>query len=255
MGSIIGKEILKNKEIKKENFYLVDKNIEKTNYFLKNGCKVYLSVNDIENNILNSFDLIIFAIKPQEFSKMNFVGKLNNNIKILSVMAGISINKISNKIGADKILRIMPNTPISIGKGVMGYYFSKSFKEDEKKEILNLIKNFGLFVLCKDEEQINSITVISGSGPAYFYRILEIFQKQAVEFGFSELDARKMVLQTLLGSGLLAEKGDKNFAELRKEVTLKGGTTEKALKYFDENSLEKILLNGILEAKLRAKSL
>ncbi len=251
MGTIIGKNILKNKKIENKNFFVIDRNKDKTDFFFKKGCNV--SNNIFEEKFYQDIDLIILAIKPQsflEFSKMK--KKIKNKTRVLSIMAGIKTEIIEEKLGVEKVIRIMPNIPIEISKGVIGYYFSKSFNDFEKENILKLIDKFGVLIKCDNEDQINSITAISGSGPAYFYNILEILQEQAISFGFSESVSKKIVLQTMIGSGLFAEKKDESFKELKEKVTSKKGTTEKALEDFKKNKLSQILKNGIIKAKERA---
>jgi len=179
----------------------------------------------------------------------------------LSIAAGISVLDIQENSGIDSIVRIMPNTPLLIGKGVSGYFMSKKVAENDENisYIRNMINCFGLAIECETEEKINSITALSGSGPAYFFRLLESMAEQGENFGFSKKDSENIALHTLLGAGLLAEKAlenkTDNFTSLREKVTSKGGTTESALNYFEKNGLSKIFQGGIISAKNRAEEL
>ena len=118
---------------------------------------------------------------------------------------------------------------------------------------------FGLAIKCKTEEKINAITALSGSGPAYFFRLLESMQEQGEMFGFTANESAQIALQTLLGAGFLAEKSLKNntdnFASLREKVTSTGGTTAAALNYFEKNGLSSIFQGGMISAKNRAGEL
>lgn len=251
MGKIFYKNILKTEKIYKDNFYVVDRNLDNEND------NFFLNLED-ERILYNEIDIYILAIKPQD---INIIKKIKNKIKkdavMITILAGVSIEKIKSILDNNelKILRIMPNMLIETKFGIIGYTFSDNFEEKNKSKILELIDEKEKFIKCKTEKKLDKITALSGSGPAYFFEILRIFKKQAIEFGFSEKDARKIVLNTMIGSGFYAKEFEVDFNEMIKKVSSKKGTTAEALRGFKENNLEKVLRNGIINAYKRAVEL
>lgn len=261
MGSAMGLALLKSGCIKAENFFVVNPSPEKLQKFSQKGCKTSHHAEDF----IPQADIILLAIKPQILRNfletMQRKNKFSGDQILLSIAAGISTSEIKKASGLSKIVRVMPNTPLLVEKGVSGYYFSPEISSSERLTITHLIQCFGLSIECDSEDKINAITALSGSGPAYFFRILESMSEQAEKFGFSKNEAEKISLHTLLGAGFLAEdyrnssENSGNFTQLRKNVTSKGGTTEAALKYFEENNFSEIFQEGILKAKKRAEEL
>jgi len=259
MGSAIANALLSSSIISSENFFIADPTPEKTQKFLEKGCHTAQT----PEQFLVDAEIIIVATKPQVLRNLLATWKekqlFSKNQVIISIAAGVSVSEIQKYSGVKKIVRVMPNTPLLVGKGVSGYYTSPEISEQEFLEISGMINTFGLAIHCESEEKIDSITALSGSGPAYFFRILESMSEQAEKFGFSKQEAEQISLQTLLGAGFLAENSLKNnsenFSELRKKVTSKGGTTEAALQYFKKNNFSEIFQRGIQEAKKRAEEL
>ncbi len=259
MGSAMGIALLDSGYITPENFYVANPSKEKLQKFLEKGCHISQNAEDF----IPEADVIILATKPQILrnllSEMNEKNKFSENQILVSIAAGVPVSEIQKHSGIKKIVRVMPNTPLLVGKGVSGYFMSDNLNNEEKNKISRMIEIFGLAIKCENEEKINAITALSGSGPAYFFRILESMSEQAENFGFTKDEAEKISLHTLLGAGFLAEKSLENnsgdFAQLRENVTSKGGTTEAALNFFEDNSLSVIFQGGIQEAKKRAEEL
>lgn len=255
MGSAIVKSILKNILYKPEDLYLIDTNIEKLSHFKDLGCNISIAEN--ENKIIESSDILLLAIKPQSIK--NYLEKIKKylpkNILIISIIAGVSTSVLSEYSGINKIIRIMPNTPLLVNEGVSGYYVTKNVNEDEKDIVKKLLNSFGLAIFCNTESQIDKITALSGSGPAYYFYLLEQTIDQAKSFGFTEEESKTIALQTMKGSYCLAINSDESIESLRKNITSKGGTTESALNYFRKNNLNEIWKGGIKSAYKRAKEL
>lgn len=253
MGNSFANTLLQAKIINPESLFLCDQNTEKLSEFEKKGCIISQNAEEL----IPEATLIFLAVKPQNAQEL--LSKWNpyfsENKVIISMMAGISIETIQKHSGVQKIIRIMPNTPMLVEKGLLGYFFTKNFSKTEQKEYSNILQKLSESVECSSEEQINSITALSGSGPAYYFRLMEMMQEQAISFGFSEKDAKRISLQTLIGSGELAKKSNEDFSVLRQKVTSKGGTTEAALTYFEKNNLENIWKTGMQKAKKRAEEL
>ncbi len=261
MGSAIGKALLQNDFITPQNFLVSDNWEKNLDFFEKQNCEISANVKEL----IPKADIIILATKPQPLRDLLLEWKNKNLFKkdviLLSIAAGISVLDIQENSGITSVVRIMPNTPLLVGKGVSGYFMSKKVTENNENisYIKNMINCFGLAIECETEEKINYITALSGSGPAYFFRLLESMAEQGENFGFSKKDSENIALNTLLGAGLLAEKALKNktdnFTSLREKVTSKGGTTEAALDYFEKNGLSEIFQGGMISAKNRAKEL
>ncbi|MFA6273784.1 MAG: pyrroline-5-carboxylate reductase [Candidatus Paceibacterota bacterium] len=238
----------------------------KTKFFEK-ICVIEQDLNKIKNlkkkfskNVIYSPDLkdaqncnvIILAIKPQDFR--NFSLKLKNNSLVISIMAGISTKEIAKILSTKKIIRAMPNMPAKIKKGVIGYFASKNVSKDEKLFAQKLFSEMGFSFFLSSEKEIDMITAVSGSGPAYIFYIIDCFIKSAYFIGLKGDLAKKIVLETFKGSLVLVnEKTD--FSTLIKNVASKGGTTEAALKEFNNSKIDKIWQKAISSAYKRAQEL
>lgn len=189
----------------------------------------------IEEAVLNS-ELIILATKPQHFPEVAEVIKKNVSEKtsVLSIMAGISTQTIGELTGLKKIIRAMPNTPLQLGKGVTGWYATPTTDQSTANTIVSFLETFGIVIACRTEDDINKITAISGSGPAYFFYATECLMEAAKKLGFSEEDSQKLALNTLFGAAAMLEKNP-DPRTLKENVMSKGGTTEAALASFENN--------------------
>ncbi len=194
-------------------------------------------------------DIVILAIKPQDFESLEL--NLQNEL-LISIMAGVNLKKLAEKTCAKKIVRSMPNLPLRVGAGFTGW-ISKNVKE--KKLVKDIFSMFGEEIELKNEDAINAITALSGSGPAYFFYLCELMTEQACHFGFSKKDAEKIASNTLLGAAELVRNKTESFADLRASVSSKKGTTEAALNYFIRSNFAKLFKDGINRAKARSEKL
>lgn len=206
---------------------------------------------------IGTFDIIILAVKPQDFSALSLKVKpyLNKNQIILSVMAGVTITTIENHLGCPKIVRCMPNIPSQIGKGMTVFTASNAVDRKELFIIQNLINTTGKSIYVENETLINAATAISGSGPAYVFYYMNSMIKAAVELGFCESEAELLVNQTFMGSVDLQNSSSISNEEWIKKVASKGGTTEQALLVFEKESLEQTIVNAVFAANNRATEL
>ena len=202
-------------------------------------------------------DLIIIAVKPQDFGFVaeNLPFSISEKSMILSIMAGISIEKIQKLLNHKSVVRAMPNSPTLLGMGITGYTAAEGISFSELMNVERLLNSTGRSVYLEDESLLNGVTALSGSGPAYFYYIIDAMIKAGTEMGIDENLSKLFVKQTMLGAYHLINNSDKSLEELIKDVASKGGTTEAALKTFDENALKETLKKGILSAEDRAKEL
>ena len=214
-----------------------------------------------EINSFNSFDVIIVATKPDIYKDIftdikNKLDKKNESL-IISILAGITINKIEEFISPFPIIRSMPNIAVSVGEGMTALYGNRNVKK-KNINITNLIfESVGKKIWLDNELQLNAFTAISGSGPAYYFYLTECIQIIAVEEGFSEEASKIISRQLIVGSGRLSELSNIDISQLRKNVTSKKGTTESALGVLNDNNsgLLMKLRQAIKKAKKRSEEI
>lgn len=206
-------------------------------------------------------DIIVLAIKPQMMSEVlkelaQNISSFNNKL-IISIMAGVTIQRMQELLpNANRIVRVMPNTPALLGLGLAGLYSSAECSNDDIELADYLLKTCGKTVWVKEENDIDSITALSGSAPAYFFLFMECMVNKAKELGFSEEDAKLIIEQVALGSAqMVSQNKDKTIAELRQAVTSKGGTTFAALQVFEQDGLEQITHKAMDACIARAKEM
>jgi pyrroline-5-carboxylate reductase len=206
---------------------------------------------------INQFDIVILAVKPQDFDVLATMLKpyLNENQILFSVMAGIKIDNIQSKLGCSKVVRSMPNIPTQIGMGMTVFSASAAVDRKELFIIQNLINTTGKSVYVEDEKLIDAATAISGSGPAYVFYFMKSMIQAAVQLGFSESEAELLVNQTFMGSVAIQNANSLSNEEWITKVASKGGTTESALKIFEKNALEQAIVKAIQAANDRALEL
>ncbi|SEM14283.1 pyrroline-5-carboxylate reductase [Chryseobacterium taichungense] len=255
MGLSFSKSFLKYELIKPENLHLITRNESKFSEISKEFSKSKISTFDQVNDI--DADLIIIAVKPQDFQYLseNFRFQMKENQMVLSIMAGIKIEKIQKLLNHPMVVRAMPNSPTLLGMGITGYTSAEGVSFSQLINIERLLNSTGRSVYLENEDLLDGVTALSGSGPAYFYYIVDAMIKAGIEMGIDENLSKLFVQQTMLGAYHLINNSDKSLEELIKDVASKGGTTEAALKTFNENNLKEILKSGILNAENRAKEL
>lgn len=173
-------------------------------------------------------DFVILGMKPQQFLEFTkeYKSFFNSKSTIISLLAGTDVQTIARELGAQKIARVMSNTPALIGEGLHALYFKDI---EDQKTIQEMFKASGKVITLGSEDQIDAITHFSGSGPAYVFDMARALIKELVDRGLSETDARLAIAQTLYGSSKLLLESDLEAITLRKQVTSKAGVTEKVL--------------------------
>lgn len=196
--------------------------------------------------------VIVLAVKPQIMKQA--VTSINHLLRttkplIISIAAGIRIEDIIRWIGETlSVIRVMPNTPALINNGVSGMLANVETSEYQQKIAESIMQSVGPVVWVRDEHDIDVVTGISGSGPAYYFKLMEIMINSAKAHGLGEETARTLVLQTALGAARLANVSEYLPDELRRQVTSPGGTTQAALSSMEENGIEQIISEGIKKA-------
>ncbi len=203
--------------------------------------------------------ILVLSVKPQNMTDalQSIKDAVKPDTLIITIAAGIKVAKIANALGDIAIVRVMPNTPALISEGA-----SALFANDKAKPMLDkamsIFSSVGKAVVVEDENLIDAVTAVSGSGPAYYFLLMEEMIKAAVELGLPETVAKDLVLQTAKGAGLLAIEADKTGetpAELRRKVTSPGGTTEAALKVFASKDFSQLIKDALTAACERSKEL
>ncbi len=209
------------------------------------------------NESLGDFDIVILAVKPQdfEFLAQSIQPFLKDSQIVFSVMAGIAIAKLESRLSCSKVVRSMPNIPTQIGMGMTVFTASASVDRKELFIIQNLINTTGKSVYVEDEKLINAATAISGSGPAYVFYFMKSMIQAAVDLGFNESEAELLVNQTFMGSVAIQNSYSLSNEEWIAKVASKGGTTESALKVFENGILENTIIDAVKAANHRAAEL
>lgn len=228
----------------KENVWLCDHHPEKLEHAAQ-------SATDLAA-ILPKVQAVIFAIKPQSFAAWNL--NLSHHL-ILSIMTGITLRRLREKTGSKKVIRSMPNLALQLGCSLTGWIATPDVTAAEKKFAHGIFVSFGKELEVEKEEQLDALTAISGSGPAYFLFLCTELSKKAEEYGFSKEQARAIVSETLKGASALLERENGDAAKLVSAITSKGGTTQAALNAFRDGSIDHHFSKGVDAAKKRAEEL
>lgn len=230
---------------------LKQKLVLKKNLFLSNS-------SEDNKGVAENSDIIILAVKPQQINQVLLRIKDVVSIKqlIISIVAGVEIKTIKKLLNRNqRVVRVMPNLNAVIGKSVSVWARSKEVTKDQSKLVKTIISCLGQEILINNESELDKVTAISGSGPAYVFYLAELLDQAAVIIGLERKIATKLAIYTLIGSAYLLENTDKHPGILRSEVTSKGGTTEAAFKEFAKGGLDKVFLKGIKAAYKRAQEL
>lgn len=202
--------------------------------------------------------IIILAVKPQIFSEVasplaDIVQK--NKPLIISIAAGIRATSIEKWLGGNiAIVRAMPNTPSLIGCGATALYANQFVTEEQRNLAESILRAVSVSVWIDDEKLMDVITSLSGSGPAYFFLVIEALQKAAEDLGLPEQTSRLLTLQTAYGASRMALESDIDVTELRRRVTSPGGTTERALQVL-ENKIHEVFKEALTAATKRSEEL
>jgi len=200
--------------------------------------------------------LVVWAVKPQAFRDAAvpaapFVGEALH----LSVMAGIRSDAIVEATGSERVVRAMPNTPALIGQGISGLYARHAVSADGRAEVEAVLAPTGRVAWVLREEDLDAVTALSGSGPAYVFYVAEAMVRAAVEMGLTEGQGRELALATFAGATALAQGSEESLAAQRAKVTSKGGTTHAAISALDASGVADAFVAAVRAAARRAREL
>tara|TARA_R110000787_G_scaffold3020_10_gene12193 strand:- start:44530 stop:45279 length:750 start_codon:yes stop_codon:yes gene_type:complete len=209
-----------------------------------------LQVGSVEELGEEIFDYLIVALKPQLIDDVlpAYLPRLSPSGVISSIAAGYSAEKLAAHAPGRSVIRIMPNLPAMIGKGVSGLYAHGTVPETASSEIERLALCSGEIVWVDSEDMLDRLTAVAGSGPGYVFEMLRAYVEAAEELGFSEEDAKSLVLGTVRGTLELALQSDQSLENLRTNVTSKGGTTAAGLDALNGNREYSELIGNTLRA-------
>lgn len=204
-------------------------------------------------------DIVVLAVKPQILKTVaqSLQAQLNHHPLIISIAAGIGIQQLNDWLGVNDlaIIRCMPNTPALVGQGATGLYANTKVSDEQKRSAESLLNAVGTSIWVDSEALIDSVTAVSGSGPAYYFLLMEAMIDAAMKQGLSREQAQTLTLQTALGAATLAQQSDVDVAELRRRVTSPGGTTEQAILSFESANFRQIVDNAMQACADRSKAM
>ncbi|AYV66985.1 pyrroline-5-carboxylate reductase [Niallia circulans] len=209
---------------------------------------------DIEK-LVGEADAIILAMKPKDLKEATVQWKnyITKETLLISVLAGVNMDSLQRLIGLEvPIARAMPNTSATVGKSATGIAFNSFVEEAQKTFVLDMFETVGLVTFIQ-EEQLDAITGLSGSGPAYIYYLVEAMEKGAVKIGLNREVANELIVQTILGAAEMIASSPKSALELRKNVTSPGGTTEAGINILEQYDVQKAFISCMEEATAQSK--
>ena len=230
-----------------QNINVSDSNDE---LLIKRKSELNIATYSDNTSLLNNSDIVVFAVKPQVLSVvcLQLKNKVKPNHLFVSIVAGIRGGDINRWLGGDfALVRTMPNTPALYQSGVTGLFANDLVSSQQRELVTSVLSSVGECFWVNDEKLIDAITAISGSGPAYFFLLMQSITQAAISLGLDEKTANSLSIQTSLGASLMATKSGKDSKTLRAEVTSPNGTTQAAIESFQDQNFE-----GIVAAATRA---
>jgi pyrroline-5-carboxylate reductase len=202
-------------------------------------------------------EIVVFAVKPQQMREAAANSGLAANANlVVSIAAGITLSSLSRWLGGHRrLVRAMPNTPALIGEGVTGLYALDKVTGDDRKRAEAILGAVSSTVWIEREAQMDAVTAVSGSGPAYVFYFIEAVEEAAKQLGLPVETARKLALVTFTGAARLAAESPDPVAVLRERVTSKGGTTEAALASMAADEVKQAIISAIRKANERGREL
>jgi pyrroline-5-carboxylate reductase len=207
--------------------------------------------------LFDGADIVMLAMKPKDSATaiQAIRNYLTENMLLISVLAGVSMDTIETLARKSlAIVRSMPNTSAAVGKSATAIAVNKRVTNEQLETTRNLFDTVGLTSFV-EEEQLDAVTGLSGSGPAYIYYLIEAMEKSAVEVGLEKEMASQLIVQTLIGAAEMVKNSSKSSTQLRKDVTSPGGTTEAGMKVLEENGVQQAFISCIKAATAQSKKM
>ena len=209
--------------------------------------------------VANNVDVLVLAVKPQVMKSVTehiAASVQDKQPLVISIAAGIRSNNLSDWLGGDvAVVRSMPNTPALVQSGAAGLFANNNVSESQREQAESILRAVGITVWLDNEQLIDAVTALSGSGPAYLFYVIEAMENAGVKLGLDADIARRLAVQTAFGASKLALESSDDPALLREKVTSPGGTTERALERLKEGGLETLFMEALQAASDRAAEL
>jgi pyrroline-5-carboxylate reductase len=220
------------------------------------GVEVHASASAEASSSLSKADLVVWAVKPQVFKEAALpVANFTKQALHLSVAAGIRSDSIARWLQTDRVVRSMPNTPALVGQGITGLFARLGVSAQDQSLIEQVLKSTGEFLWVQQEADLDTVTALSGSGPAYVFYFLEAMTEAGVKMGLPEAQAYHLAKATFAGATHLARQSTESPEVLRQRVTSKGGTTYAALTSMADDHVKEAFVKAMLAAQKRAGEL
>ncbi len=216
-----------------------------------------VTVTEDNNEAVSPSDIVMLCVKPDVLPDLLKSLTFNDTNKLfISVAAGVTTTTITQSLTQPSaVVRCMPNTPALVGKGMTAMFAAPGTSTDQKGVAEEILSAVGETIWVQDETDLDAVTAVSGSGPAYFFLMMEAMVEAGISAGLGAETARKLVLQTALGSSTMAASSEFEPAELRRQVTSPGGTTEAALNELNAGGFSELVSKAVDAAKSRAAEL
>jgi len=222
------------------------------------GARVFAQM---DREAVGGAEVVVLAVKPQQIKEVaaTLGAMLAPGQVVLSIAAGIRLADLGQWLGGERIgfmlVRAMPNTPALIGAGMTGLYSSAQLSDGQRLRVEEVMRAAGSLVWVGEENDMDAVTAVSGSGPAYFFYFIEALEQAGTELGLPGDLARKLALETALGAARLAHDSPEDPATLRARVTSKNGTTERALLSMEADHVKDHIIGAAKAAAARAKEM
>lgn len=223
------------------------------------GSQLGVTVFEQNRQVVEHSDIVVFAVKPQVLKEVAL--DLAESVQqqrplVVSIAAGVRSADLDRWLGGDlALVRVMPNTAALIGSGASGLYANARTSDEARNMAENIMRAVGVVAWVENEQQLDVVTALSGSGPAYYFLVMEALEQAAIDAGLPADIARLLTLETAYGAAKMALEGAEEPSVLRQQVTSKGGTTERALTVMEESGLREIYKKAILAATERSAEL
>ena len=252
-GGNMAEALLKGMTARGAKDILVSDPSEERRTYLKQTYKVETTESNIK--IVAACDIIILAVKPQVMNTVTeeIGGEVTDSKTIVSIAAGITLAYLSSRLKTRKLIRVMPNTPALVQKGMTAMSLCECFSDRDVAAVRDIFMSIGE-VITLPEKYMDAITALSGSGPAFFALFVEAMIESGIKMGLTRDDASTLAVQTSIGTSRMLETG-MNPVSLRKMVTSPGGTTAAGLKTFNEKGFKDIVSAALASAKNRSEEL
>lgn len=246
MGGAILRGVLESKNLDPSEIIMFERNKDKIKDLLDKG----VSLGKSEEEVFNDSENILLSIKPQSFKELGkkISGKISDEKVLISIAAGVSLDQMKEFFSHEKNIRIMPNTPALIGRGMSAIVPSESISDDERTFVEEIFKSVGEVTTTIDEKKIDAYSAVAGCMPAFVYMFIEAAADAGVKNGLKRDEAYKYVSQAVMGSAEMVLKTGKHPGELKDQVTSPGGTTIRGVVSLEKNGFRNAVIEGVDES-------